>query len=71
MPCCLCVHCICMDSCFMYELLCNLYVKAYSVAAFLCRQHKRFFSFQIPGFALTSDIYSIMSLTAETQAYVL
>lgn len=45
----------------MYELLCNLYVKAYSAAVFLRRQRTYFFPFHIAGFALTTDIYSIMS----------
>lgn len=62
-----------MSACAAYAWINVLCMSCYaistsnpSVAAFLCRQHNRFFPFHIPGFALTPDIYSVMSLTAET-----
>lgn len=57
--------CICMDECFMDELLCNLCVSEPPVRLHsLCRQH--FFPFRTPGFALTLEIYALYILPCQS-----
>lgn len=61
-------RCICMDECFMDEALCNVCVRASGAAAF--SMQTAFLSVshsQLPGFALTQEIYTLYIPPCQSQ----
>ncbi len=64
MPACLSVHCICRASCFMYELLCNLHVKALQFGCiFLCILQRQFLPLSYSRLCIDRHWYIFHSVT--------